>query len=427
MGKKRYLIVGNSAAGLSAARSIRFSDPSGKILILTVEDGPAYSRIMLPLFIAGQVSKEEMILAPESFYRENKIEIKTGAKVLSVDPSGRYVIMESGETVSYDELLLATGADPYFPSVEGIHLPGVHALRTLKDAKEILGTLSHLQGEAVIYGGGLVGLKCLEALPKRMGRIRLIVSSSQILSQVLDRAAAEIIQEKLEIEGIRVHLQTDVQACQGNGSLKRVVLSSGQEIPCGLMIVAKGVVSNMRMIEGTPLRAEDGILVDKWMATGVPGVYAAGDVCQPDDLLTGRKRQFPIWPLAVEEGRIAGANMAGSPQAFSGAMRMNALELFGLKVISLGVIESQPNMLAESQSRRDGGGYRKVIFSGSRLKGCILLGEISGAGVIEGLIRSQQEVDGNLIQKIVEGNILYSHRLRSWPANKTNFSLRSLR
>lgn len=411
--KKHYVIVGNSAAGLAAARSIRLIDAQGKILVLTDEEGPAYSKIMLPLFIGGQVSREEMVLAPESFYRENAIELKTRAKVQGIDISHCSLSLENGEKVPYDELLLATGASPYLPPIEGIHMPGVYPLRTREDAERISAALSCIQGEAVVYGGGLVGLKCLEALFNRVGRVRLIVSSDQILSMMLDRTAAAIFQTRLEANGIKVHLQTELVACRGKGSLEKVVLANGQEIPCGLMIVAKGVVSNMQMIAGTSLRAEEGILVDKRMATGNPHIYAAGDVCQPDDLLGGGKRQFPLWPLAVEEGRVAGANMAGVSQVFSGGIRMNAVELFGLKVISMGITETQPGPLVTSQSRQDGAGYRKIIFSGSRLKGCIMLGDINGGGVVESFIRSQQEVDEFFIRKVVAGSVSYAHRL--WP------------
>lgn len=414
MNRKRFVIVGNSAAGLAAAQTIRSADGQGKIFIITDEESPAYSRIMLPLYIAGQANREEMALVPESFYQENGMVIKAQTKVLAIDPSRCSISLQSGENIPYDELLLATGASPYLPPIEGIHMPGVYPLRTLKDAERILAALSCIQGEAVVYGGGLVGLKCLEALLNRGGRVRLIVSSDQILSMMLDKTAAAILQNRLEAQGIKVHLQTELVACQGKGSLEKVVLANGQEIPCGLMIVAKGVVSNMQLIEGTSLQAEEGILVDKRMATGIPHIYAAGDVCQPDDLLGEGKRQFPLWPLAVEEGRVAGANMAGVPQVFSGGIRMNALELFGLKVISMGIIETRPGLLVTSQSRQDGAGYRKIIFSGSRLKGCIMLGDINGAGVVESLIRSQQEVDENFIQKVVEGTISYAHRLWSW-------------
>jgi len=412
MGEKHYVIVGHSAAGLSAARNIRSLDARGKILILTDEEGPAYSKIMLPLFIAGQVSREDMVLAPESFYRAQAIELKTRAKLQMVNTAGNYLSLATGENIPYDELLLATGASPYLPPIPGIRLPGVYPLRTLKDAEKIAEALSSIQGEIAVYGGGLVGLKCLEALRKRVGRVRLIVSSDRILSRILDEAAADIVRKKLESEGIEIHLKTDIQACEGNGSLRKIILSSGQEIPCGLMIVAKGVFSNRPMIEGPPLKFEEGIIVDKRMATEIPNIHAAGDVCQPDDLLAGGKRQFPLWPLAVEEGRIAGANMAGVPQAFGGGMRMNALEFFGLKVISLGLIEPQPGGRAESQTRLKIGTYRKVIFSGSRLQGAIFLGDLTGAGIVESIIRSRQEVDDHLIRKIVEGKFFYAQKLR---------------
>lgn len=383
----RYVIIGNSAAGLAAVAGIRRRDREGAIALISDEPHQAYSRILITYLIAGQVQPAGMVYRDPGFYQDYGVELVLGARAETVDPAAQVVRTADGRTWPYDRLLLATGAAAVRPRVEGWDLPGVFVMRTLTDAYGVLARLPQAR-EAVVVGGGLVSLKTAEALVKRGLKVTMVVSSPQLLSQTMDATAAGVIQQRAEAWGVDVRTGDDVVAFAGRGELERVVLRSGEELPCQIAVVGKGVRPNADLAAAAGLEVDRGIKVDHYLATTIPNIYAAGDVAQAPSLLEEGTLVAGVWSVAVEQGYIAGLNMAGSRQRYPGALKRNSGRFFGLEAASVGltVYQDDRDFAVTTLGPTPGGKYRRLVFRGDRLVGAVLLGDIRQAGLMTRLI-----------------------------------------
>ncbi len=407
---KDYLIIGNSAAGIAAAREIRRCDPAGRITIVSDEPHYGYSRVLLPLYLGGRVRKKDLLIAPKEFYASLRIRLLRSDPAVSLDPMARRVATAGGKVLPYDALLVATGASPRNLGVPGENLPGVVPLRRIADAERIRKLLLSSAGPVVLAGGGLVGVKSLEALAKRRREIHLVVSSDRVLSQMLDGVASGLFLENFRRRGVNVHLRNGVEAFEGQGRLEAALLSDGTRLPCCLALVGKGVTPNVGLLKGTAAALNQGIKVDGRMATSIPGVYAAGDAAE-HPLLRGGNAGNAIWPLAVEGGRVAGQNMVFEGSAsLAPAVRMNSLEALGLRVVSAGDREGEQEL---KYLRRGEGVYRKLAFSGNRLSGFLLAGDIRGAGVLTSLIRMQSDISPSALEEGLERGFTYAPKLQA--------------
>jgi len=404
----RYLVLGNSVAGIAAAQEIRRHDPEGQIAIVSDEKTFGYSRAMLPLYIAGKKSKRDTVFAPRAFYASERIRLLKGETAASVDAREQQVRLASGRRLPYDRLLVATGSSSRTLDVSGKELPGIFPLRKMTDAEAIKRHLRSCRGPVVIVGGGLVGVKSLVALAGKKKQIHLVISSDRILSQMLDRTASDFFLGAFEKNGVHVHFHTDITAFHGRDRLEGVSLSDGAKLSCDLAIIGKGVNPNVGCLKETGVAMNQGVRVDAHMATNVPSIFAAGDVAEPLDVLQQRNVPSTIWPSATEGGRIAGLNMAGAPATFSGALRMNSVEILGVRVISAGVWEGGEQLTAIDREKPL---YRKLIHAEGRLNGFLLLGDVRCAGVLTSLVKNRTEVSATALAKDLERGFSYRPRL----------------
>lgn len=404
-----YVIVGNSGAGISAAREIKRCDPDGSMTIISDESTFGYSRVMLPLYMAGKIRKRDMFIAPRAFYTSNRIRLLRGECVESVDPENQRVQTQRGKKLPYDRLLIATGASSRRLNIPGDHLRGIHFLRRMTDAEAIKSEISSTTSPVVVIGGGLVSVKSIEALIARKRKAHLVISSDRILSQMIDQTASDFFMKSFEQNGVKVHFGTDVKAFQGEDHLRNVLLSDGTILSCSLAIIGKGVTPNIEPLLGTDAAINQGVLVDLHMATNLPYIYAAGDVVEQVDVLQKRHSSHAIWPLAVEGGRVAGSNMAGVPALSSGAIRMNSVEILGTRVVSSGEWEGGEEV---KSFRREGTVYRKLVFAGRRLRGFVLAGDLRGAGTLTSLMRNDIEISPSALEKGLERGFSYWPRLQ---------------
>jgi NAD(P)H-nitrite reductase large subunit len=405
---RRYVILGNSVAGIAAAREIRRLDPAGQITIVSDEKTPAYSRVMLPLYIAGIRSRRDVVLAGREFYASHRIRLLRGPGAERVDAGTRTVVTRSGTRVPYDRLLVATGSSPLRLEVPGGELPGVWPLRSMADADGIKAALRASRGPVAVLGGGPVGMKSVEALSHIRREIRLVISSDRIFSQMLDATASALFLAALQRRGVDVHLRTDAVAFLGRERLEGIRLSDGSTLPCTVAIIGKGVRPNIGCLRGSGVTLQQGVQVDLRMATSLPDVYAAGDVAEPVDALRRASMPSAIWPSAGEGGRIAGANMAGTPATFSGALRMNAVEILGVRAISVGDRQGDDEVI---YFREEAGLYRKLVFGEGRLRGYLLAGDVRGAGVLTSLVKSGAPASRELLECELGRRVSYRPRL----------------
>ncbi len=391
----RHVIIGNSAAGVFAAEAIRRTRPADTIIILTDEDVPAYSRCLTSYFIAGRVTEEEMALRSPDFYYRHRIDVCYSCRVEGVDTRAARVYCSGRKTVDYDRLLVASGARPVIPDVPGIRARGVHGLRTLRDARDI-SSRAVPGAPAVVIGGGLVSLKAASSLLERGLQVTVVVSSSHILSQVLDQAAAGILQRHLEKNGMRFLLRQDVaEVVSSGGEVTGVVCTSGARLPACLVVVGKGVAPSIDFLRDTPVKINRGILVNEHLESSVTGVYAAGDVAEAHDLLLKQPTINAVWPNATAQGELAGFNMVGQQRTYRGSIAMNSLDFFGLSAITAGLSRAQGDRY-EVHAWQDAARnhYRKLVFEGDRLVGYTLVGNTRQAGALTSLILGEVRLGG---------------------------------
>jgi nitrite reductase (NADH) large subunit len=392
--RKRVVIIGNSVAGLAALEAFRKRNRDLKILMIDKESVLAYSRVITPYFIMGRIKKEEgLFLRSKDFYKELDVKTLLGKKVQSIDIQSRMVVFNKGKKEAFDFLLIATGSSPNRPRIEGAGPEDILVLRNLSDARRL--KEMKLKAKKVLFlGGGLVSLQTLQALYRPEGQYTLVVKSDRILSQILDREASEIAERQLEKMGVRIIKGRDVTRLKEANDSKVAILDDGEEIETDFIFAGKGVSPNISFLEGSGIKTQNGILIDEYVETNVKGIYAAGDVAQTPDFFSDEKVNYGLWPSAVEQGEIAGKNMAGLKEVYCGNLKMNVTTIFALPIASIGDFGSKrvvETLIKKDESRNV---YRKICLDDSGvIIGAILINELGDFGIIHGLIRARCDAE----------------------------------
>jgi len=393
--KIKYLIIGNSAGGIGAAEAIRGVDRVGTLAIVSDEPYPAYSRPLISEHLSEGRSLERMLYRPADFYQKNKIKTVFGDKVKRIDFSGRTVELAGGRIFSWQKLLLATGGSPIVPDMKGKELKGVFTFTTLDDARDIDSFLKQRQGKikAVVIGGGLIGVSATEALLKRGVEVSIVEMKDWVLNTILDEEAAALEAKALIKAGVEIMTGHTIARINSSllGEVNGVSLDDGRTLACDMVVVAIGVTPRLDLVADNGVKTNRGIIVDRRMATSVPGVYACGDVAEAYDFVYGENRVTPVWPNAYVGGRTAGLNMAGKKAEYEGGTAMNALKYFGVNIVSAGMVNA-PDDSYEVISRRSDGIYKKVIVKGGKILGMVFAGDIEKAGIIYNLMKDRVKV-----------------------------------
>ncbi len=390
---KHLLIIGNSAAGISCAENVRKKDKEIKITILSKEDYTGYNRCLISYYLAGDIKEDRLVYRAKDFYKDNNIELLLNKKAVRIDAKKNQVVLEDKSRLDYDILLLSNGASPKFPQdIKGIQKKGVFGFRTISDAKEML-DLALVSQTACILGGGLIGLKAAYGLKKRNLDVKVIVKSSQVLSQILDKESSEMCKRRLVEHGIDIMTGADVQEIIGNGDCKAVKLDSGKVIASSIVVVGKGVKPNTELIEDSAIKLAEGILVDEYMKTNIPNIYAAGDIAQAYDPILEETTVNALWPNAIEQGMVVASSILGENKKYGGSVGMNSVEFFGLPVISFGITRAPQDGYEEIVSRDVPQNiYKKVILKNNVIKGAIFASRIENIGILLKLAKLKIDV-----------------------------------
>jgi NAD(P)H-nitrite reductase large subunit len=415
----RYVIIGGSAAGISAVEAIRSVDQISPIELFSGEGTPFYSRVLLSYYIAGAITKEELHFRPLEFFSENKVTAHLGQRVERVLPDSKSIRMEDGREYPYDRLLIATGSSPKILDIPGKDKKGVVVMRHIGHAQEIVNRLEQMK-TACVLGGGLIGLRTGYALSVRGVKVKIIVKSSHVLSQMLDKESAEMIQGTMRQHGIDIRTGRDAVEIVGKESVEGVILDDGERINCQLIVVGKGVEPNVAFISSTQIKVKEGIVADETMRTNLPDIYVAGDVAETFDLSTGRMGVNAIWPCAFEQGRVAGLNMAGKKVKYDGSFRMNSLDFYGLPVISMGITRIDGNAFQQVQ-RKTENTYRKLVLRDGCIVGAILVGQVQKAGILTTLLKKRVNVS-DYVPFLMGNRINFADLLPLMKRNKERFT-----
>jgi len=384
MKTKAYLIVGNGVAGTTAAEALRRQDPEGSITILSEEDIPFYYRIRLNEFIAGDIGEDKLSAKKEAWYQEQRLDLRLKTRITGLDAVTKQLTTETGEKLSFDRLLLATGSHSFLPPIEGIDQQGVFALRHIKDARAILAQAE--KSEAVILiGGGLLGLEAGNALRRLGKKVTVVEFFPRLLPRQLDSKGAARLQELLEKMGFAFRLSAMTKTITGsNGRADGIVLEGGDTLPGQMIIVSAGVRPNLELAKDGGLACDKGIKVNDRLETSANGIYAAGDAAEHRGVVSG------IWPAAMQQGKVAGANMAGGEAAYQGTTMSNILKVAGIEVAAAGNIDAEGRY--ESQVVTSSTAYKKLVIENNRLIGCVMVGDTKNFNTITNYITEQREI-----------------------------------
>lgn len=393
----RYIIVGGSAAAVSGIEAIRSVDKTSQIELFSDEETPLFSRVLLPYYVAEELSKPLLNFRSLDFFEVNNVTPHLGVRVQEVLPDSKAIRTEDDETYEFDRLLLATGGKAIIPSIAGVDKKGISPLKTMEDAERIY----NLKGtKAVVIGAGSVGVESCISLMRRDLKVTLVEQLGHVLPTVFDEEAASIIQKVVEGYGIEVITGERALQFTGNGHVQSVVMST-REIECDMVVLAAGVRPAVELAEeaGIEIGALGGIKVDSHMMTSNSDVFAAGDVCETFDIARNAPFINAIWPMAVEQGRVAGLNMAGHNTQYPGSVRMNSIGNFiGFPAMSIGVTYPGQCSYAEEDchfqeiKRRTKHIYKKLILKNGRIVGAIFVGQTQKFGLISALLRKQIDV-----------------------------------
>lgn len=324
----KYLLVGGGLAGSAAAKAIRAIDRDGSMLLVGQEIIRPYQRPPLSkAYLRREVHRESLFTDPADWFERNHVELRTGRRAAHLDTSRHVVTLDSGEEVSYDKLLIATGISARPLDVPGAKLPGLYYLRTLADADVLHHTIDKAKaegrrhargrGRAVVIGGGHLGVEMAGTLTQMGLEVELAAERAWLWDTFAGEATGKFLALYLQKHGIAVHLSAPAQRLEGDGRVQRVVLAGGQVIDCDFAVAAVGPLVNKDLLRNTPIGVGKAILVDETCRTSAPDVYAAGDCCAILDPLFGKHRLMDHADNAVVTGTLAGRNMAGVAERYS--------------------------------------------------------------------------------------------------------------
>src|SRR3990170_2556271 len=319
----RYVILGNSAAGLTAIGAIRERDRDGPITVVSREPEPAYSRVALPYVLSREKRVPQITLRGAEYYEANRVELIAGVGASAVNTKAKTVTLEDGRRLQYDRLLIATGSASRVPPVRGIEDADVCYHWTLADTRNIERKLNGARGCFVI-GAGFISLLTVSALIKIAAlKYTVVEIAGQVMPQLLDPEGGRALERVMREKGVDVLLGEQVagiEPCLPAGRRGKsgygVTLKGGKTYDADMIVCGAGVRPNVDFLVGSGIEVARGVLVNERQETSAPDVYAAGDCAEGFDFLSGERAVHAIWPTAIDQGRVAGANMAGDSRTY---------------------------------------------------------------------------------------------------------------
>ncbi|MDD4565568.1 MAG: FAD-dependent oxidoreductase [Eubacteriales bacterium] len=378
----RYVIIGNSAAGIGAVEGIRQVDNQVEVTVISSEPYHTYSRPAISYLLMGRTTEEKMKYRDDDFYDKMRCKILCGKTVTEVRPAAKQVVLDEGSVISYDKLLVATGSEPFVPSFDGLDMVSQKfTFMSLDDARK-LGAALRKDKQVLIVGAGLIGLKCAEGILDKVRSVTVLDLAPRILSSILVEDGAQLVQCHLESKGIDFRLSTGVKYFDSN----RAMLVNGEMVGFDLLVLATGVRPNTALLASI-VDIDKGIVINKKSETSAKDIYAAGDCTQTLDISSGENRIMPLLPGAYMQGECAGVNMADGNMSFDKAIPMNAIGFFGKHIITAG------NYSGEVYTENVKDRYKRLFYSDNKLNGYILIGNVEKAGIYTSLIRERTPLD----------------------------------
>jgi len=398
----RFVILGNGVAGVNAARYIARSGlADASVEVFTDEPFAYYPRPKLSDFLAGAVSQSDMIQYTPDWYQSHGIQLHLNTRIAQLDVAGKRLLSDNGASIPYDRLLLASGGRSNVPPIRGADKAGVFTLRTLADALAIREYAAHATN-AIVIGGGLLGLEAARGLHLLGLKVRVIEFFPRLLPRQLDEAGANILQKKIESLGIQVVTDAATDELTGAERVSGAKLKDGRRFSAELALISAGVRSNVELPQAAGLKVNRGVVVDAAMRTSAPDIWAAGDVAE----FAGRV--WGIIPAAVEQARVASANIVAPDGAgaatYTDIVPSNTLKVLGIDLTSIGTVNPEGEGFIElRRSDADANVYEKLVLRDGKIVGAILLGNKERVAPVTQLIAKGTDVSAYAGQLLSDG------------------------
>jgi NAD(P)H-nitrite reductase large subunit len=382
----RYVIIGSSAAGVNAVRELRRLCPDAEIVLIS-KDKDIYSRCILHEYLAGKRDIDRLRFVEKDFETLYKVRWMKGREAVGLDREGKKLMLDGGEAVSYDKLLIATGSHTFFPPIKNMAgSPNMIGFRNIDDI-EVLKEAAKTRKHIVVLGSGLVGIDCATGFLELGVRVVLCDFAGWLLNKQLDARAAQAYIDAFDQRGVEQHYGVGVNEVKidENHEITAVILSDGTEIPCDFFVVTAGVRSNVEFLQDSGLElSRFGLVYDETGRTSDPDIYGAGDV----------SGLSPIWPVAVKEGMIAAANMAGVPEKMTDFFASKStMRFLNISTMSLGDVNPDPEDPAvQVELYEKGDVYKKIVHKDGRIIGALLQGDLAYGGVLQQMIARKIDV-----------------------------------
>lgn len=380
----RYVVLGSSAAGINGVRELRKIDKESEIVLIS-RDKAIYSRCILHQYLSGHRDLAQLCFAEPDFETLYRVNWMKGRSCVGLNRADKQVLLDNGETVHYDKLLIATGSHTFVPPVKNLkeaeNVVGFRNLEDIEVLKEVARTARHV----IVMGAGLVGIDCAVGFLELGVKVTLVEMAGWLLSKQLDERAAKTYQDAFRERGVGQYYGVGVAevVLDENHRITEAVLTDGTRLPCDYVVVTAGVRSNVEFLEGTGIElSRFGLVYDASGKTSDDAIYGAGDVSGTS----------PIWPVAVKEGIVAAGNMAGEPRRmtdfFASKSTMNFL---GIPSMSLGDANSaEEGVVAEVKETKDS--YKKILHKDGKIVGAVLQGDLAYGGILQQLIARKIDV-----------------------------------
>ena len=380
----RYVVIGASAAGISGIRELRKLDKTSEIILIS-KDKEIYSRCILHHYLGGHRTVPQLNFAEDNFEELYNVQWIKGRACTGVNPEDKKVILDDGQEVEYDKLLIATGSHTFIPPIKNLkEAKNVIGFRNIEDI-ETLKEVAKSHKNFLVMGAGLVGLDCTSGLLELGVNVTMVEMAGWMLVRQLDPRAAKTYQDAFADKGVKQYFGDGIAEAVMNeeGNITSVILASGTEIPCDYVVVTAGVRSNVEFLEGSGIETSRfGLVYDATGKTSDDNIYGAGDVSGTS----------PIWPVAVKEGIIAASNMAGIPRKmtdfFASKSTMNFL---GIPSMSLGNVNPEDDSYSV-EIRDTGDSYKKIVHQDGKITGAILQGDLAYGGILQQLIARKIDI-----------------------------------
>ena len=422
MEETKYLIIGSSHAGLTAAEEIRIHDPAGSMTMVTMEECLPYSPTVLPYIVSGKVSEDGIYLRDMAYFEGRSITFLTGKKLSKVDVKKSVATFSDGSRMGYKKLCISTGSEPTLPPTPGLQDSGCLVLRTMSDAHQI-NLAAKKAKNAVIMGTGLVGMHAAEGLLEKGLDVELIRGRRPaVLPNYFDGQAMSLVHGVFLEHGVKCDLNKQVTEVKKlKGGKTRVTINDGSHIDADLLVVGTGVRSRMDFFEEKSVAMDRGILVDDLMKTSAKNIWAAGDVAQARDFFSGKQDLNAILPDAFEQGKVAGMSMAGAEDSqgsepYKGGLSMNTFNFYGNRSFSVGLSLTEDETRYEIARLHVAGSrvYQKLVFDGYCLVGAIGINVTMDPGILLILIRRRGDLGFRMAEFAVKP--FYMSRRVMWAA-----------